>query len=55
MPITAGENETAAPTFTLDELKTAVQVAGSSGRQVVAHSGTEEGMRRAIAAGVQYY
>ena len=47
-----GLNETAAPTFTLDELKTAVQVAGSSGRQVVAHSGTEEGMRRAIAAGV---
>jgi imidazolonepropionase-like amidohydrolase len=47
-----GVNETAAPTFTLDELKTAVQVAGSSGRQVVAHSGTEEGMRRAIAAGV---
>jgi imidazolonepropionase-like amidohydrolase len=47
-----GVNETAAPTFTLDELKTAVQVAGSSGRQIVAHSGTEEGMRRAIAAGV---
>jgi imidazolonepropionase-like amidohydrolase len=47
-----GVNGTAAPTFTLDELKTAVQVAGSSGRQVVVHSGTEEGMRRAIAAGV---
>jgi imidazolonepropionase-like amidohydrolase len=48
-----GFNETAAPTFTLDELKTAVQVANSSGRQVVVHSGTEEGMRRAIAAGVR--
>jgi imidazolonepropionase-like amidohydrolase len=48
-----GLNGTAAPTFTLDELKTAVQVAGSSGRQVVVHSGTEEGMRRAIAAGVR--
>ena len=48
-----GLNGTAAPTFTLDELKTAVLVAGSSGRQVVVHSGTEEGMRRAIAAGVR--
>ncbi|AMR31647.1 amidohydrolase [Mucilaginibacter sp. PAMC 26640] len=40
------------PTFTEQELKTAVAVAGSSGRQVVVHSGTEEGLRRAIAAGV---
>jgi imidazolonepropionase-like amidohydrolase len=48
-----GVNDTAAPTFTLDELKTAVQVANSSGRQVVVHSGTYEGMRRAIAAGVR--
>lgn len=47
-----GANNTAAPTFTVDELKTAVAVAGSSGRQVVIHSGTEEGMRRAITAGV---
>jgi imidazolonepropionase-like amidohydrolase len=47
-----GLNETAAPTFTLDELKTAVQAANSSGRQVVVHSGTEEGMRRSVAAGV---
>ncbi|WP_374950002.1 amidohydrolase family protein [Mucilaginibacter sp.] len=47
-----GANGTAAPTFTVDELKTAVAVAGSSGRQVVVHSGTEEGMRRAITAGV---
>ena len=48
-----GFNNTAAPTFTVDELKLAVQVAGSSGRYVVVHSGTEEGMRRAIAAGVR--
>lgn len=47
-----GLDNTAAPTFTEDELKVAVQVAKSSGRIVVVHSGTEEGMRRAIAAGV---
>ncbi len=47
-----GLNETAAPTFTEEELKVAVQVAKSSGRIVAVHSGTEEGMRRAIAAGV---
>ena len=41
-----------APTFTEDELKVAVQVAKSSGRIVAVHSGTEEGMRRAILAGV---
>jgi imidazolonepropionase-like amidohydrolase len=48
-----GLNNTAAATFTADELKLAVQVAGSSGRYVVVHSGTEEGMRRSIAAGVR--
>jgi imidazolonepropionase-like amidohydrolase len=47
-----GLDNTAAPTFTEDELKVAVQVAKSSGRIVAVHSGTEEGMRRAIAAGV---
>ena len=47
-----GENDVAAPTFTEDELKVAVQVAKSSGRIVAVHSGTEEGMRRAILAGV---
>lgn len=47
-----GLNETAAPTFTEEELKTAVAVAHSSGRIVAAHSGTTEGMRRAIDAGV---
>jgi imidazolonepropionase-like amidohydrolase len=48
-----GANNTPAPTCTVDELKLAVQVAGSSGRYVVVHSGTEEGMRRSIAAGVR--
>jgi imidazolonepropionase-like amidohydrolase len=47
-----GVNQEAAPTFTLDELKTIVEVANSSGRQVVAHAATPEGMRRAILAGV---
>ncbi|MEJ8757263.1 amidohydrolase family protein [Pontibacter sp. H259] len=47
-----GANGEAAPTFTLDELKTIVEVANSSGRQVVAHASTPEGMRRAILAGV---
>ena len=47
-----GVNGIAAPTFTAAELKLAVDVAGSSGRIVAVHSGTEEGMRRAIAAGV---
>ncbi|MGF7037911.1 amidohydrolase family protein [Mucilaginibacter lappiensis] len=47
-----GINEAAAPTFTEEELKVAVLVAKSSGRTVAVHSSTEEGMRRAIAAGV---
>lgn len=40
------------PTFTLEELKTLVSVVSSSGRKVVAHASTEEGMRRAILAGI---
>ncbi|MDN3581493.1 metal-dependent hydrolase family protein [Mucilaginibacter flavus] len=47
-----GVNDTPEPTFTEDELKTAVLVAKSSGRTVAVHSSTTEGMRRAIAAGV---
>ena len=42
----------AAATFTLKELKLIVEVAESSGRKVVAHAASEEGMRRAILAGV---
>ncbi len=48
-----GINNTAAPTFTVDELKLAVALAASSGRYVAVHSGTEEGMRRAAMAGVR--
>lgn len=48
-----GMNKTPAPTFTTNELRLAVEVAGSSGRYVVVHSGTEEAMRRAIEAGVR--
>jgi len=47
-----GLNGQAAPTFTVEELKKAVEVAGSAGRLVAVHSSTTEGMRRAIEAGV---
>jgi len=47
-----GANGSAQPTFTVEELKTIVEVAASSGREVVVHSSTTEGMRRAIEAGV---
>jgi imidazolonepropionase-like amidohydrolase len=47
-----GANGAAQPTFTVDELRKIVEVAGSSGREVVVHSSTTEGMRRAIEAGV---
>jgi imidazolonepropionase-like amidohydrolase len=46
----AGE---ARPTFTLEELRLIVEIAESSGRPVVAHASTPEGMRRAVVAGVQ--
>jgi imidazolonepropionase-like amidohydrolase len=41
------------PRFTLDEITRIVEVAKSSGRPVVAHAGTAEGMRRAILGGVE--
>ena len=44
-----GPRGEAAPTFSLDEIKTIVETARSSGRPVVAHATTPEGMRRAIA------
>jgi imidazolonepropionase-like amidohydrolase len=47
-----GPKKEAQPTFTIDELKKIVEVAASSGRQVVAHASTAEGMRRATLAGV---
>jgi imidazolonepropionase-like amidohydrolase len=48
-----GAHGEAAPTFSLDELKTIVETARSSGRPVVAHSTTAEGMRRSVMAGVE--
>ena len=41
------------PTFSLEELTRIVETARSSGRPVVAHAGTAEGMRRAVLAGVE--
>ncbi len=48
-----GPNGEARPTFTLDELKQIVEIAKTSGRAVVAHASTAEGMRRATLAGVE--
>lgn len=41
------------PTFSLDELKLAVETAKSAGVPVAAHANTTEGMRRAALAGVE--
>jgi imidazolonepropionase-like amidohydrolase len=46
-----GPDKETAPTFTSEEWKKIVETAGSSGRQVVAHATTAEGMRRAVLAG----
>jgi imidazolonepropionase-like amidohydrolase len=48
-----GPGDAAMPTFTQDELNLIVAVAGSSGRPVVAHASSPEGMRRAVLAGVK--
>ena len=48
-----GPNGEAMPTFTLAELKLMVEIANSSGRPVVAHASTTEGIRRAVIAGVR--
>lgn len=47
-----GPNGETRPGFTLAEITAVVEVANSSGRPVVAHSSTPEGMRRAILGGV---
>jgi imidazolonepropionase-like amidohydrolase len=47
-----GPSGDAQPTFTLAELQHIVEVAASSGRRVVAHAATAEGMRRAALAGI---
>lgn len=48
-----GAGGVAHATFTLDELKLAVEVAGSAGIPVSAHATSTEGMRRATLAGVE--
>jgi imidazolonepropionase-like amidohydrolase len=47
-----GPSGEARPAFTEQELARVVEIAGSSGRPVVAHASTPEGMRRATLAGV---
>ena len=48
-----GPRGEATPTFTEAELHALVEAARSSGRAVVAHASTPEGMRRAVMAGVE--
>jgi imidazolonepropionase-like amidohydrolase len=48
-----GLNSLPQPTFSVEELKLIVETAKSSGRPVVAHASTAEGMRRATLAGVE--
>src|SRR5829696_5289840 len=47
-----GPNGETRPGFTLDETRRIVEAANSSGRPVVAHASSVEGMRRAIMGGV---
>jgi imidazolonepropionase-like amidohydrolase len=47
-----GPNGEARPGFTQEEIRRAVEVAEMSGRHVVAHSTTPEGMRNAVLGGV---
>ena len=47
-----GRDDEARPTFTTEEISTAVKIAQSSSREVAAHSSTAEGMLRSINAGV---
>lgn len=48
-----GPDGEARPTYTVEELRLIVTVAESSGRRVVAHASTPEGMQRATLAGVR--
>jgi imidazolonepropionase-like amidohydrolase len=48
-----GPNGEARPGFTLEEIQRIADAANSSGRPVVAHASTAEGMRRAIVGGVE--
>jgi imidazolonepropionase-like amidohydrolase len=44
--------QAATPTFSLEELRVAVEEARSAGKRVAAHASTDEGIRRAVEAGV---
>ncbi len=48
-----GPRGEAQPTYSLDELRLIVDTARSSGRPVVVHASTPEGMRRAVMAGAE--
>ena len=48
-----GPNGEARPTYTQEEIELVVRVTESSGRRVVAHASTAEGMERAARAGVR--
>ena len=48
----AGPNGETVPTFSIDEMRAAVDAAHSLGRPVAAHATGDDGMRRAILAGV---
>jgi imidazolonepropionase-like amidohydrolase len=48
-----GPSDTPNPTFSQDELQSAVETAKSAGLPVAAHASTKEGMKRAILAGVE--
>ncbi len=48
-----GPNGQARPTYSVEEIGVVVQTAASSGRYVVAHASTPEGMERAALAGVR--
>lgn len=47
-----GPDGSTQPTFSLEELKALVETAHSGGRPVSAHASSDEGMRRAVMAGV---
>lgn len=47
-----GPNGEARPTFSETELRALVEAAAASGRKVVAHAATDEGMQRAVRAGI---
>jgi len=48
----AGPNGETVPTFSIDEMRAAADMAHSLGRPVASHATSDEGMRRAILAGV---